>query len=188
MKRSEINQIVKNATSFFKKHDWVLPPNPKWDVTDFGLDDFKECGLVLINLAEEKEYCEKLMYALKNQKTPAHCHASKKEDIIVRFGEMKIKLWMGKPNEYKGEFTIKINGENRQVISGDTIVLHAGERITITPGIYHEFYPTTEECIIGEVSTANNDVSDNFFVNSQIGRYAEIIEDEPPLVKLLSDN
>ena len=188
MKRSEINKIVKSASSCFKAHDWVLPPNPKWDVTDFGLNDFKGCGLVLINLAEEQEYCEKLMYAQKNQKTPAHCHASKKEDIIVRFGEMKIRLWKGKSGASKERFEIKINGDWREIRSGEEITLQAGERITITPGIYHEFYPATQEAIIGEVSTANNDLTDNFFVDSNIGRYAEIVEDEPPLVKLLSDN
>jgi D-lyxose ketol-isomerase len=24
------------AKSRFEKHGWVLPPNPRWDITDFG--------------------------------------------------------------------------------------------------------------------------------------------------------
>ncbi|MBS0000573.1 MAG: D-lyxose/D-mannose family sugar isomerase, partial [Cyclobacteriaceae bacterium] len=45
----------------------------------------------------------------------------------------------------------------------------------------------SEECILGEVSTANDDLHDNFFIDPDIGRFTEIIEDEPPLVKLVSD-
>lgn len=40
---------------------------------------------------------------------------------------------------------------------------------------------------IGEVSTANDDAHDNYFVNPDVGRFSVIIEDEPPLVKLVSD-
>jgi D-lyxose ketol-isomerase len=65
--------------------------------------------------------------------------------------------------------------------------LEAGSRVTLVPGIYHEFYPTSEECIIGEVSTANDDLHDNFFVNPEIGRYPKLEEDEPALIKLVSD-
>ncbi|MFM8655859.1 MAG: D-lyxose/D-mannose family sugar isomerase, partial [Chthoniobacterales bacterium] len=63
MKRSQINGIYREAVACFERHGWALPPEPRWDITDFGLDDFDRYGLVLINLAEEPEYCEKLMYA-----------------------------------------------------------------------------------------------------------------------------
>jgi len=82
---------------------------------------------------------------------------------------------------------MKVNGEYQTIKSGAVLHLKAGERITIEPGIWHEFYPATDECIIGEVSTANDDLNDNFFSNPDIGRYAEIEEDETPIVKLLSD-
>jgi D-lyxose ketol-isomerase len=65
--------------------------------------------------------------------------------------------------------------------------LQAGERITLTPGIYHAFWPEGADCIIGEVSTANDDNHDNFFVNPDVGRYPHVDEDEPAAVKLLSD-
>ena len=66
MKRSEINHLVHSADSCFRRHGWALPPKPRWDVTDFGLAQWRKYGLILVNLAEEPEYCEKLMYALKN--------------------------------------------------------------------------------------------------------------------------
>lgn len=56
------------------------------------------------------------------------------------------------------------------------------------PGTWHEFYPTTDECIIGEVSTANDDLNDNFFLNPDIGRFPGIEEDAAADVKLVSEN
>ena len=190
MKRSAINAIVKDAEIFFDKNHWALPPNPKWDVTDFGLNDFKNYGLVLVNLAEEKEYCEKIMYAKKGMKTPFHCHKKKKEDIIVRIGQMAIIVHKNHP-EHSGnesDFTIQINGMPSKIKPGNNIILNAGERITLIPGLIHEFWPVSEECILGEVSTANDDQHDNFFLNPAVGRFSEIEEDEVPYVKLVSDN
>ena len=187
MKRSEINRAIKAATIFFMQNGWALPPEPRWDVTDFGLGDFNASGLVLINLAEEPEYCEKIMYARKHQTTPAHTHAKKKEDIIVRHGQLAVKVWKGKPGEYEGSFDLRVSGKIQKVASGEVLHLVAGERVTLTPGIYHEFYPESEECIIGEVSTANDDMNDNFFIYPDIGRFSQIEEDEQALVKLVSD-
>jgi D-lyxose ketol-isomerase len=65
--------------------------------------------------------------------------------------------------------------------------LQAGERITLTPGIYHAFWPEGVDCIIGEVSTANDDSNDNLFVNPDIGRFPDVEEDEPAVIHLLSD-
>ena len=58
MKRSEINALIREASDAFAEGGWILPPDPRWDLTDFGLGDVREHGLVLINLAEEPEYCE----------------------------------------------------------------------------------------------------------------------------------
>ena len=188
MKRSEINGLIQEAAEVFLKHGWTLPPEPRWDVTDFGLGEWRRFGLVLINLADEPEYCEKLMYAQKGMTTPAHCHACKTEDIIARHGVLRIQLWAGKPEASTGKpLILKVNGREREFMSGNVIDLQPGWRIKLTPGVYHEFAPATEECIIGEVSTANDDSNDNFFINPMVGRYPEIDEDEPALVRLVSD-
>lgn len=186
MRRSEINLLVKSATSCFEAHGWTLPPNPKWDVTDFGLGDWRAHGLVLVNLAEEPEYCEKLMYARKGMVTPAHTHFVKKEDIISRWGTLRVQVWMGEPGSAES-FAVQVNGEMRPCQSGDFIDLPAGHRVTLTPGIYHEFFPLTEECIIGEVSTANDDTSDNVFFDKAVGRFTEIEEDEAAAVRLINE-
>lgn len=189
MKRSQINNIYLEAYACFERHGWTLPPNPRWDITDFGLGDFDNQGLVLINLAEESEYCEKLMYARSGQKTPLHTHAKKKEDIICRHGTLVLELWEGHPEKTApGEpFLIRVNGSSMPHLSGETLTLQAGGRITLTPGIYHAFWASGPDCIIGEVSTENDDANDNFFVSPDIGRFPHVEEDEVALVKLLSD-
>ena len=158
-------------------------------MTDFGLGRFWGSGLVLINLAEEPEYCEKLMFAVRNQITPLHAHRMKKEDIVCRHGCLVIELWAGRPDavEKGSPFKVNVNGQSRKVASGDTVRLSAGERITLTPGIFHAFWPESESCIIGEVSTANDDANDNFFVDPEIGRFPEIEEDEPAEITLISE-
>ena len=188
MKRSEINALIRDAARFFGEHHWALPPEPRWDVTDFGLGDWRNFGLVLVNLAEEPEYCEKLMYARSGMITPAHCHRRKKEDIICRNGTLQIRVWPGHPDHCGNvPVVVPINGAPVSVEAGAILRLEAGWRVTLVPGIFHEFRPESDECIIGEVSTANDDANDNFFVNLAIGRYPGIEEDEEPLLRLLSD-
>lgn len=188
MKRSEINSLIRSAEQCYKAHSWALPPHPRWDVTDFGLGDWRRFGLVLVNLAEEPEYCEKLMYAQKGMTTPSHTHKKKKEDIICRWGRLAVQVWADHP-ERSGQIplTLPVNHEVWECPSGTIVELEAGSRVTLVPGVYHEFYPLSEECIIGEVSTANDDLHDNFFVNPEIGRYPGIEEDEPAVLRLLSE-
>ena len=99
-----------------------------------------------------------------------------------------MQVWAAIPQESQGRtFTIPVNHEPFQVKSGQVIELEAGSRVTLVPGIYHQFCPESDECILGEVSTANDDLHDNYFVNRDIGRYPSVEEDEPAYVRLLSD-
>lgn len=182
MKRSEINNAIREAGAAFERHQWILPPNPRWDVTDFGLGDFARHGLTLVNLAEQPEYCEKIMFARQGQTTPAHHHRKKKEDIICRWGQLAIQIISPRPS-----VRMQVNGQLQEVATDEPLLLPAGWRITLTQGVDHEFWPESEYAIIGEVSTANDDIGDNYFANADIGRFSQIIEDEPPLVKLVSD-
>jgi D-lyxose ketol-isomerase len=83
--------------------------------------------------------------------------------------------------------TVRVNGVERIFASGSVIDLAAGERVTLRPGVFHEFWPISDTCVIGEVSTANDDRQDNIFANTRIGRFPEIDEDEPALVRLVSE-
>jgi D-lyxose ketol-isomerase len=191
MKRSEINAAIADAKLTFERHQWHLPPKPRWDVTGFGFGDFRRYGLVLINLAELPEYCEKLLFARQNQVTILHCHKRKQEDIISRVGTFAMRLAGRKPDWSPDRncerVRVLVNGEERFVSGNGILYINAGERITLFPGVYHEFWPVSEYAIIGEVSTANDDENDNFFEDSRAGRFEEIEEDEPALQRLVSD-
>lgn len=102
---------------------------------------------------------------------------------------MQFVLWYGIPDPSRSgkSFTINRNNTPTEVFNGKPFILEAGERITLTPGVYHEFAPVSSQCIIGEVSTANDDLHDNFFINKDIGRFSVIEEDEPALITLLSE-
>lgn len=191
MKRSEINKACRQASDCFRRHCWALPPNPKWDITDFGLGNFFRFGLTLVNLADEPEYCEKLMYARAGQTTPCHSHGRKKEDIICRAGLLTLRLWPVMPESEAsaapGLIGVSIDGDPKRVSIGRPFALEAGQRITLVPGVWHSFEPGSDECIIGEVSTANDDLHDNYFLNRDVGRFPGIEEDEPAHVRLLRE-
>ncbi len=190
MKRSRINRAIHDAKHAFACSGWALPPNPRWDVTDLGLGRFDEVGLVLINLAEEPEYCEKLMFSLQNQVTPMHTHKRKKEDISCRHGKLAVELWAGHPDSTPAGNPVSLsrNGEIFEARSGEAFTLEAGERVTLVPGVYHAFWAASPGgCVIGEVSTANDDANDNFFADPRIGRFPEIEEDEAAVLKLVGE-
>lgn len=175
MRRSKINTLIRDASAVLSANGWALPPSPRWDVTDFGLGDVRRYGLVLVNLAEEPEYCEKVMVAWRGMETPAHRHRVKKEDIVCRAGTLRIRLL----NEGG-----RLDGQSVGPGEHD---LAAGSRVTLFPGVVHAFWPVSEVCVIGEVSTANDDARDNLFDDPRVGRFPEIVEDEPPIVRLVSD-
>ena len=192
MKRSEINAAYRAARACFARHHWTLPPRPCWDITDFGLGDFTHYGLTLVNLANEPEYCEKLMHARRGQTTPCHSHMKKKEDIICRAGELRLRLWPEKPGvradgPEPADTCVAVDGQPTAWPVGAARSLAAGSRVTLPPGTWHEFEAASDECIIGEVSTGNDDEHDNLFLDPAIGRFPGIDEDEPAQVRLISE-
>src|SRR5258708_16425412 len=108
-----------------------------------------------------------------------HAHGRKKEDISCRAGRLAFEFWKGHPElTMKGDiFSLDRNGVKVDVRSGEQLILEAGERVTISPGIYHAFWAESPEAVIGEISTANDDVNDNHFVDPAIGRFPVIEED-----------
>ena len=116
MKRSEINQQIRQTLDFLEEHRFALPPfahwtpeqwrttGPEadeirsrqlgWDVTDFGAGRFDELGLTVFTIRNgcladphnAKIYAEKILIVGENQVTPCHFHHAKAEDIINRGG------------------------------------------------------------------------------------------------------
>ncbi len=167
-----------------------------WDITDFGSGNFMDTGLFLFTVRNGskdglKTYAEKLMIVEENQKTPMHFHFDKTEDIINRGGgNLKIELYMADGEEQLSDtdVTVSMDGVSHTVKAGTTVTLEPGDSITLTPFMYHTFYgePGKGKVLVGEVSSVNDDATDNRFLE-ETGRFPEIEEDEPPLYPLVSD-
>ena len=189
LKRSTINRAYRNAKAFFKKNNCTWHTSAPWDITDVGFGDFNKVGATLINLAEEPEYCEKLLYSFKGQEIPYHCHKKKKEDIICRVGAIELVFYPQHPDEcsFEKKLTVQINGQPTVQRAGVPVVLIAGDRVTIGQGVYHKIKALTDECIMAEVSTANDDAGDNYFANTDMVRFGTIDEDEPAEIQLTNE-
>ena len=170
-----------------------------WDVTSFGSDDFLSRGLLLFTLrngragdpSNRKIYAEKIMMVREQQETPFHFHCQKTEDIINRGGgNLLCTLYGSTPD---GEFattpaTVWCDGVQRTVPPGGQVILAPGESITMTPGLYHQFYAQkgTGTAMIGEVSSVNDDAADNRF-HVPLQRFPAIEEDEAPFRLLCNE-
>lgn len=169
-----------------------------WDLTDYGAGDFAKRGLILFtirngNLAagHPKKYAEKIMIVRENQICPMHFHWSKTEDIINRGGgNLVVELYGSTPEEELAAqpLSVSVDGFRRTVRPGGTVVLTPGESIFLEQGMYHRFYGELGKgtVLVGEVSSVNDDDTDNRFHNPQ-ARFPEIDEDEPPLHLLCTD-
>ena len=171
-----------------------------WDVTDFTSGHFETLGLTLFTLrngsistnSASKTYAEKIMFVRENQVTPFHYHVRKTEDIINRGGKntgrLAVQLY-GRTES--GDFaddriSVSCDGIKREVEPGQTIILGPGESITLTPFLYHMFYAVDGNALIGEVSSRNDDDTDNYF-KEPLPRYPTIVEDEAPLRVLCNE-
>jgi len=218
LKRSEVNSILRNAADFFDSFGNFLPPQAKWSMDEWlahnkemapaikgavGWDifkpapDFAKEGLTLYTLTNGypgnyQVYAEKLLMATPGQVTPMHYHGIKQEDIICAGGaNMHIQLYWAASERQLADKPVEVvlNSRVRTVQPGEELVLVPGERITLTPKMFHRFWadPSAKTPgFIREVSMVNDDTSDNYFLD-ELGRFAEVIEDEPILWPLSSD-
>lgn len=177
----------------------ILTRGLGWDVTDFGSGQFGKTGLTLVTLRNgppqptpgQKPYAEKAMIVLPGQATPAHFHHQKTEDIIVRGGgRLVVRVWNATPDDRlaDSEVVVATDGLQRRVAAGAEILLSPGESITLTPRLYHAFWghPADEPVVVGEVSSVNDDRTDNRFLDP-LPRFPAVEEDEPPYRWLVSD-
>lgn len=178
----------------------VIDARLGWDITDFGRDDFDNLGLFLFtlrngDLADLRRgggmcYAEKLLISRKDQMSPMHTHVIKAEDIINRGGATLAVELFG--SDADGDFdesaggTVRCDGIERKFAPGEVLQLEPGESVTLMPGDWHAFWGEGGDVLIGEVSTVNDDLTDNIF-REYIGRFSDVEEDEPPTHLLVSD-
>lgn len=178
----------------------VIDARNGWDITDYGAGDYDRMGLFLFTLrngclADLRRgggmcYAEKLLISKQDQLSPMHTHVIKAEDIINRGGATLVIELYG--SDADGNFdasaggTVWCDGLRRDFSPGQKLRLAPGESVTLMPGDWHAFWGEGGDVLIGEVSTVNDDETDNIF-REPIGRFAEIEEDEDPTHLLVSD-
>ncbi len=223
MKRSRVNEIIRESDAFIRSFGYIMPPfaywSPGemkdrqadigniiraglgWDVTDYGQGDFEKLGLFLFTVRNGNAadlgkgrgmlYAEKIMISRHDQISPMHRHTIKAEDIINRGGaKLALQLYnddgTGKGIDTENDVEVFTDGIRRVLPAGGILELEPGESVTLLPGNWHKFWGEGGDVLIGEVSTVNDDRTDNTFLDS-IGRFSEIEEDEDPIHLLVSD-
>ena len=174
-----------------KEYQEIYENGLGWDVTDYGLNDFHRVGLTLITLRNgnaknkqyRKPYAEKIMMVEEGQLSPMHFHWNKMEDIINRGGgELAFRLYNADEEEQLSDTDVTVYQDGRcfTVPAGSKVILTPGQSLTLPPRCYHEFFVEKGQCdcLVGEVSTCNDDEADNRFLQ-KIGRFPTIEEDEP---------
>lgn len=214
MKRSEINSIILRFEKLLAEHCFELPDFLKftpqewaekgheydeirdnmlgWDVTDYGMGDYKHLGLALITLRNgnvhndkyTKTYAEKIIMCDPGQVSPMHFHWNKMEDIINRGGgDIRFTLYNATQDgqlDQENDVLICQDGRRYMVKPGQPIILKPGQSLSLYPYYYHEFAipEDSTSVLIGEVSMCNDDNTDNRFLKP-LGRFPAIEEDEP---------
>ena len=179
--------------------DTVFRTMRGWDVTSFGHDNFEEMGAVLFTIRNGVPgteigcpYAEKLILMKEGQLLPMHYHAVKTEDIINRGGGvLLIQVYNSLPDGSADEVNdvrILSDGIESYVPAGSFVEITRGNSMTIYPGLYHLFKakPGTGDIIVGEVSSINDDNTDNYFLE-QRPRFIAVEEDEENTVPLCNE-
>ncbi len=169
-----------------------------WDITDFGSGDFEKIGAVLFTVRNGcltapgvgSPYAEKYLLIRDGQRLPVHYHAVKTEDIINRGGgQLVMKFFNALPDgsvDYESDVTVYSDGLKMVVKPGEEIVIERGNSVTITPRMYHIIAAQGGDLIAGEVSSVNDDKTDNYFAEP-VSRFADIEEDEAPFYPLCNE-
>ena len=178
----------------------VIDARCGWDITDYGAGRFDEMGLFLFTLRNGRLadlrrgggmcYAEKLLISRRDQLSPMHTHVLKAEDIINRGGATLVVELYG--SDGQGGFAedrggrVMCDGIARDFTPGEKLRFAPGESVTLMPGDWHAFWGEDGDVLIGEVSTVNDDETDNIF-REPIGRFSEIEDDAEPTHLLVSD-
>lgn len=169
-----------------------------WDITDFGSGDFEKIGAVLFTIRNGlhdrpgvgSPYAEKLILLKEGQRLPCHYHAVKTEDIINRGGaKLAMRLFNRLPDggvDEKSEVRIISDGIPMIVGAGEEFFVEPGNSVRLTPFTYHIFGAKGGDLVVGEVSSVNDDKTDNYF-SEPVSRFPDIEEDEKILHPIVGD-
>jgi D-lyxose ketol-isomerase len=162
-----------------------------WNVVEFQPGAFTREGLSAFTLrmgdwrglqaGRGRLYAEKALLAEDSQRTPYHYHIVKTEDIVNR-GGARFVVELCKVDrsgaKLKDRFKVVKDVTTLELGPGDQVRLEPGESLTLEPFVAHAFWAEGGATLAGEVSLANDDGTDNYFL-PPLRPFAPIEEDKP---------
>jgi D-lyxose ketol-isomerase len=162
-----------------------------WNVVEFSPGAYRQHGLTAftsrmgdwrgLKSGGGRLYAEKALMSEDGQVTPHHYHIVKTEDILNRGGARFIVELIKVDREgtrLDESFTVLKDCERLQLAPGARVSLDPGESVTLEPFVAHAFWAEGGAVLAGEISLANDDATDNYFL-PPIGVVAPIAEDAP---------
>jgi len=179
MKREEAIKARKRAARMLRKAHIAITPREEEniEVSDFGLGDLENIGLLVIIYENNDRYCAKEIVLLPGQLCPEHRHPpvgeknmGKQETFRCRWGEVFLYI-PGEPapnpraripEKYREHFTI-----------WKEIILRPGDQYTLPPDTLHWFQAGNKGAILSEFSSKSLDESD-IWTDSRLRRLPKI--------------
>jgi D-lyxose ketol-isomerase len=166
MKLEDVKKVRKRAVRLLKKAHIAITPREadNIEVSDFGLGDVDNLGLLVFVYENNDRYCAKEIVLLPRQTCPEHRHPpaderepGKQETFRCRFGEVYLYV-PGEatpnprariPEKYRPHFTV-----------WREIVLRPGDQRTLPPDTLHWFQAGDRGAVLSEFSSTSRDESD----------------------------
>ena len=162
-----------------------------WNVVEFKPSAYREQGLTIFTsrmgdwrglaAGAGRLYAEKAMMAEDGQRTPHHFHVVKTEDILNRGGaRFVVELFKVDSRGTRLEERLQVlkDAQTLDLAPGARVTLEPGESLTLEPFVAHSFWAEGGVVLAGEVSLANDDATDNYFL-PPLAPFAPIEEDAP---------
>jgi len=179
MKLEEVVKARKRASRLLKNARIAITPQEEKsiEVSDFGLGDLDNIGLLVVIYENNDRYCAKEIVLLPRQICPEHKHppaegksAGKQETFRCRFGEVYLYVPGAPaphplariPEKYKQHLTI-----------WKEIVLRPGDQYTLPPDTLHWFQAGDKGAILSEFSSTSTDEND-IWTDSRLRRLPKI--------------
>jgi D-lyxose ketol-isomerase len=179
MKLEEVIRARKRAAGMLKKAHIAITPREEQniEVSDFGLGDLDNVGLLVVIYENNDRYCAKEIVLLPRQICPEHRHPpvgdnynGKQETFRCRWGEVYLYV----PGEPTPHPHARIPERYRDSVTiGREVVLRPGDQYTLPPDTLHWFQAGDMGAILSEFSSKSLDEND-IWTDSRLRRPPQI--------------
>ncbi|ENJ1742997.1 D-lyxose/D-mannose family sugar isomerase [Vibrio parahaemolyticus] len=168
---NEIKHIIQDSGIFLTMEEFE-----RLEITDFGLDDFRENGLVIHTYINTDRCCAKELIMLPHQTCPEHLHptigdkAGKEETFRCRHGRVSVFIDGIKTDNP----TVSLPKDVNNYTVFKEVVLEKGDQLSLSPDSKHWFKAHEQGAVVSEFSTTSNDDTD-IFTNPKICRASRLV-------------